>query len=363
MDRKRGWAWPRQDEPGAAERGAGAMRGSGLDRRRFLLAALAAAGVACFGAPPRRADAAPVRVAALFTGRIDDRGFMEAGYRGLMRAQGELGAAVEHLDGVPFERERQVAALRELAARKPDLVVAHGGQNNEPAKIVAAQFPEVRFVVTQGNVAAPNLASYEVLQEHSAYLAGAAAGLLTRTGVVGHMSGIRVPPGLRGRAAFAAGLRATKPTARLLSNFSGNQDDVALAKRIALAEIDAGADIIFTMLNAGRAGAIDACRERGVKQIGNVGDWVATTPDVFIGSAFADVGVTVFNAVRDLRDGRWQGGRHVRIGLEDETAVRLILASDAAAAVGARLEPFAADIRAGRLAIPTEYDGPEFTPA
>ena len=73
-----------------------------------------------------------------------------------------------------------------------------------------------------------------------------------------------------------------------------------LSKRVATAMIDARADIIFTMLNAGRTGAIEACRERGVKQIGNVRDWVAAMPTVFIASAVADSGVAVLRAVEDL---------------------------------------------------------------
>ena len=52
--------------------------------------------------------------------------------------------------------------------------------------------------MTQGLVQGSNLSSYDVLQEESAYLAGVLAALTTRTGVVGHMSGIRVPPGLKG---------------------------------------------------------------------------------------------------------------------------------------------------------------------
>jgi len=152
-------------------------------------------------------------------------------------------------------------------------VIAHGGQNNDAARSAAVDFPGTKFVVTQGNVTGQNLASYEVLQEESAFLAGALAGWATTTGIVGHMSGIRVVPGLKGRAAFANGIIHANPATRLLTNFSGNQDDNVLSKRVATAMIDARADIIFTMLNAGRTGAIEACRERGVKQIGNVRDW------------------------------------------------------------------------------------------
>ena len=60
---------------------------------------------------------------------------------------------------------------------------------------------------------------------------------MTRSGVVGHMSGIRVRPGLKGRAAFVAGVQATNPAVRVLTNFSGNQDDNALSQRVAEAEM------------------------------------------------------------------------------------------------------------------------------
>lgn len=86
------------------------------------------------------------------------------------------------------------------------MVIAHGGQNNAAARQVAPDFPAVQFVVTQGTVTGTRLSSYDVLQEESAWLTGALAGLSTRTGVVGHMSDIRVTPGLKGRAAFADGL-------------------------------------------------------------------------------------------------------------------------------------------------------------
>ena len=187
-------------------------------------------------------------------------------------------------------------------------MVAHGGQNNAAAKAIAEEFPNVRFVVTQGNVTGANLASYEVLQEHSAFLAGVLAALTTKTGVVGHMSGIRVVPGLKARAAYAHGVAFADPKVKLLTNFSGNQDDNVLSKRVALAMIDAGADVIFTMLNAGRMGAVEACRERGIQQIGNVVDWTQIAPEVFAGSALADSGQALFDAVKAVATGNFKPG-------------------------------------------------------
>lgn len=284
---------------------------------------------------------------------------MESGYRGLRRAEAELDLSISFIDKIRPEKERLADALRRLAGSGAALVIAHGGQNNAAAQEVAAEFPAIAFAVTQGNVAGENLASYDILQEQSAWLAGAAAGMLTRTGVVGHVSGIRVTPGLKGRAAFADGLRRTNPRARLLTTFCGSQDDVSLARKTALAEIDAGADILFTMLNAGIPGVIDACRARGVRQIGNVVDWVARHPDVFVGSAIADVGQGLLLACRDHALGRWKGGVVRRVGLEEPGAVRLALAAQAPAEVRAQIDNFRQDIVSGAIRVPESYEGPE----
>lgn len=306
-----------------------------------------------------KAQAKP-KVAALFAGKIDDSGFMEAGYRGLIAARDKLGVEVVWQDEIKPERDLLAAALRELAMTGAAMVIAHGGQNNEAAKLIAAEFPRTRFVVTQGNVTGPNLASYEVLQEESAFLAGALAAWMTKTGTVGHMSGIRVIPGLKGRAAYANGVAHANPAVRLLTNFSGNQDDNTLSKRVASAMIEAKADIIFTMLNAGRGGAIDACREGGAKQIGNVRDWAAAMPDVFVASAVADSGIALLRAVEDLVAGAVKTNAIEKIGLSRPDAIRLTMSPTVDEGLRKKIEALAADIKNGKVAVSTTWNGEEF---
>lgn len=334
-------------------------------RRRFSLGAAGLCAAPFLSACSNMAATAkPLHVGALFAGQLNDRGFMEAGWRGLERARTELGVRTSWIDGVQPKKELLAAALVKLAASGADLVVAHGGQNNEACAEVAARFPAVKFVVTQGAVSSANLASYDVLQEESAYLGGVLAALTTRTGVVGHMSGIRVRPGLKGRAAYAAGVHATNPDVKLLTNFSGNQDDNALSKHVASAEIAAGADVIFTMLNAGRNGVTEACREKGTRQIGNVVDWVQIDSRVFVASAIADVGIGIFEAVRDLQQKTFPAGVIRKIGLANPQAVRLTMAPDVAADTRSRIARVAADISSGLIKMPETYNGPEFaTPA
>lgn len=301
-------------------------------------------------------------IAMLLPGRIDDNGFMEAGYNGLLRIQKEFGAKISYIDGIKPERDLLAGALRELAERKPDMVIAHGGQNSEAAQIVAAEHPDIRFIVVQGHVTGPNLSSYEVLQEESAWLAGAAAGLLTETHVVSHISGIRVPPGLKGRGAFYHGLMHTNPEARFLTIFAGDQDDNVLSQRVANAEINEGADIIFTMLNAGRSGATNAMRGTKTRQIGNVIDWTIVEPGIYMASALADVGIPSVEAVRDLADGQWQAGVVKAIGLENPAAVSLALSPDVPADVRAEIDNLREQIVTDRITVATDYAGAELAP-
>jgi basic membrane protein A len=331
-------------------------------RRSFLLAGTGALALAaCAKWASQAAEHGPI--AAMFPGRIDDGGFVEAGYQGLMRIQDELRIPVRYVADVAPDEEAMKTALRGLADSDAKLVIAHGDQASAAVQRVAWEFPLQRFASIQGHLTRPNLEVYEVLQEQSAWLAGAAAGLLTRSNVVGHLSGLRVRAGLKARAAFADGLRATNPKARLLTHFTGTQDDAATAMRAAIAMIDAGADILFTMLNAGRAGAIEACRSRGVKQIGNVRDWVAAMPDVFVASAVANAGVAVLQAGRDLSDNMWKGDLTRRFGVRTPEAVRLALAPTVPGPVQERVAAYTREMAAGRIAIPDDYTGPEFSVA
>lgn len=331
------------------------------DRRRFL-----AAGGACLAAgllpwTAARARSVAPKAGLLLPGRRDDGGFMQAGFAGFEAATREMKAETVIIDGVRPQKDDLVAALRQIAAQGPSVIAAHGGQCNEAAKIVAAEQPQIQFLVIQGGVEGPNLTSYEVLQEQSAWLAGAAAALMTKTGVVGHISGIRVPPGLKGRAAYAAGVAFAKPGVKLLTTFCGEQDDAALAAKVTVAQAEAGADIIFTMLNAGRTGAIAACREKKIHQIGNVRDWFPVAPDVFLASAIADVSVAMSDGVTAALTGRLVPGQHVRLGVANGNAVRLAMAPDVPEPVRAAVAAYTADIVSGKIIVPTTYEGPEFS--
>lgn len=301
-----------------------------------------------------------LKVSMVIPGNIKDKGFMESGYNGLMKIKDDLGAEVSYKDEIKPEMNPMVKALKELAKEQPDMIIMHGGQGAEATEKVAKEYPDIEFVVTQGNVKGSNLSSYEVLQEESTYLAGAAAGLLTKSGTVGHMSGIKVVPGLKGRAAFADGLQKTNGDVELLTSFIGDQDDNTLSKKYADAQIKEGADIIFTMLNDGREGVTEALKANDLKHIGNVKDYVKENPDVFIASAVADSGMAGFIAAEKFKNDEYKPNVIEQIGLENKEAVRLTLSSDVPKKVKDEIHDLENQVKNDEIKINVDYDGPEF---
>ncbi len=295
-------------------------------------------------------------VAVVLFGPRGQGGFNQAGFAGAQRAQAALAGIEVFWCEPPAER---AAFLRALCERGFDLIIAHGGQGDAPVAALAPLFPASRFVVTQGARPAANVAVYEALQEQSAYLAGVLAASVSKSGVVAHMSGERVRPGLHGRAAFADGVRRTRPEVRLLTCFCGDQHDAALARRVVEQQADAGADVLFAMIDGGRAGAIDACRARGVSQIGNVFDWTLREPEVFIASAIADSGMCIELAARDHASGTLRMGVHRGFGLEMGDMVRLALAPRVGASALSAVESARMDLLSGAIVPATEYSAAE----
>ena len=285
--------------------------------------------------------------------------FNESGFAGAQAARA-AGHALELHWVEGQSTEQRAEALRAICRAGVDLLVAHGGQGDAPVAAVHAEFPGVAFAITQGGFEAPNVACYEVLQEQSAFLAGVLAASVSRSGTVAHMSGEKVRPGLKGRAAYAQGVAAAGNGCRLLTTFCGHQHDPELAYAVTAAQQRAGADFVFAMIDGGRDGVSRACRALPIRQIGNVIDWVARDSQVFIASAWADSGRCIHEAIEDfVRGRRVPGGTRVH-GVEAPDHVRLVLAADVPPAHRDALAPWIQRMAAGEWELEGLYEGPEF---
>jgi basic membrane protein A len=115
------------------------------------------------------------------------------------------------------------------------------------------------------------------------------------------------------------------------------------------------------MIDGGRDGVSQVCRETELRQIGNVLDWVERDPAVFVASALADSGLGVVQAIQDFQDGRFAPGSKKTYGLEFEQSVSLVMSPPLSAAHGQAIAQWRSQLISGQLHPDETYEGPELS--
>jgi basic membrane protein A len=194
-------------------------------------------------------------------GPKNDKAFNQVHYEGLLAAGEKHGVDTNYIENV-VDPQARIDAMRNLAADN-DLVIGVGGEYAEPGVTVAPQFPDVKFAVINGEAVPPNLHTYFVRQGVPAYVAGVIAADLTKTRKVGFVGGELIPPTTQSDDGFKAGVQSIDPSIEYVSTNVGNFNDAEKAKEAAAAQINAGADVIFGMVDAGFPGVVQAAAESG----------------------------------------------------------------------------------------------------
>ena len=191
-------------------------------------------------------------------------------------------------------------AMREYAEGGAQLIWGESFAVEAEARAVAADYPETAFLM--GSSGAPEGANFGVFgtrNHEAAYLAGMLAGKMSATNVFGSVGGYPIPEVNLLINAFRLGVAEVNPEATFLNGFIGAWFDPAKAKEAALAQIDAGADILF----GERIGTADAAQERGVKAIGSLIDYTPRYPGTVFANAIWNYRPTIDAIVADITAG------------------------------------------------------------
>ena len=308
------------------------------------------------------AGAFPVGLVFDIGGR-GDKSFNDAAYAGLERAQKELGVRFTTLE--TNEGSDREAQLRQLAAGDAKLVFGVGFLFTDDVRALAREFPDQKFAcvdytVNPNDTLPPNLVALKFREEEGSFLVGALAALLSRTEKVGFVGGMEIPLIRKFQAGFTAGVKAVNPKATVIVKYAGNTGaafkDPTKGKELALAEYQAGADIIFHASGSTGLGVFEAARELKKLAIGVDSDQYDEAPGVVLTSMVKRVDTAVFDTIRDLKAGQWQGGVR-EFGLADQGVTWVYDERNKALipdAVKARVDSLQAEIVAGRIQVPTE---------
>ena len=208
----------------------------------------------------------------------------------LQKQQTEGRIDYKFVDDIGYSGDME-RTLREIATQEqPDVIFGDAFGNEEAVRRVAADSPDIAFAFgSGGGPAEPNLSVFDNWIHEPAYLAGLAAGQLSKSHVLGVVGGYPVPEVNRLINAFIQGAQEADESTQVKVTFINSWFDPAAAKEAALAQISAGADVLY----AERFGVIEAASEKGLLSVGNMSDQSSLAPESVITSAVWSMEPTV----------------------------------------------------------------------
>ncbi len=267
----------------------------------------------------------PIRVGLITDqGQLDDNGFNELAFRGLTRAEDELGIegrVVESASAADY-----IPNMTALARQGYDLVIGVGFAQGDAIGKVAQKFPEVGFAIIDVDQAfvpgkPANVQGLLFREEEVGYLVGYLAGLeeKRRAGadVISAVGGMKEPPVDRFVAGYFAGAKKAVPGIKTMLAYSQDWDDQAKCKELALDQIARGSNIVFQVAGGCGLGALNAAGERDRWGIGVDADQSFLGPHILT-SAQKGVDAAVFLTIEAVQDETWKGGGNATFGLKEE---------------------------------------------
>jgi len=241
---------------------------SGLRKRHgalfVLVAAVVVGSVFVFGASGHPTKT--YTIGAALIGPKNDKSFNQAAYEGILLAikqnPGKF-KLVSTLENRATDQQRTQSI--ETLAPLVDIVVAVSNSYGPILDVEADKFPTKYFIDVAGYTAKyhKNVTGFANEWGAPAFVGGAIAATLSKSGTVGYVGGYEIPPTTQAAAGFKHGAKLINPKIKVLSNITGDFNDVAKAKQATAAELADGADVVFPFLDAGIAGSYAAGKGTG----------------------------------------------------------------------------------------------------
>ncbi|WP_257098973.1 BMP family protein [Pseudovibrio flavus] len=272
---------------------------------KTAVVAVAALGTAVFGlsSAPVQADE-PLKVAAIYTVPVEQQ-WVGRIHQALKAA--EEAGQIEYVFSENTANTDYERVMREYAEAGHQLIVGESFAVERAARAVAAEYPEVAFLMGSSfGPEEPNFAVFDNYIHEPSYLSGMIAGAMTKSNTIGMVGGFAIPEVNRLMHGFMAGAQSVNPDVKFIVNFINSWYDPPKAKEAAYAMIDNGADILY----AERFGVSDAAKEKGIYAIGNVIDTAPDYPGTILASAIWHFEPTAQKAIEAVKAGNFKADNY-----------------------------------------------------
>ena len=279
-----------------------------------------------------------------------DKSFNEAAYRGMERWKKETGQSYLEFE-IANETQRE-QALRRMAERGANPVLAIGFSQASAVSKVAKDFPKQRFVLIDQVVEQPNVQSVVFKEQEGSFLVGALAAMASKSGKLGFIGGMDVPLIRKFQCGYEQGVKYINPKAEILASMTGTTgaawNDPARGGELAKAQFARGVDVVFAAAGATGVGVYQAAKDAGKLAIGVDSNQDHLQPGTMLTSMLKRVDVAVYQSLKSTQTGVTvlglkEGGVDYA---QDEFNAKLITP-----AMKKRVETVRADIISGKLKV------------
>lgn len=239
-----------------------------------------------------------------------DKSFNEMSWNGAEAFKAATG--LEYSEFEIQEDSQREQALRRFASRGANPIVVPGFTWAEPVAVVAAEFPDTNFAIIDAVVDAPNVRSILFKEQEGSFIVGAMAALASESGTIGFVTAFDFPLLNAFGCGYVQGAKAANAEVEVLQNYIGTDfaafNDSSTAKEVGVAQIEAGADVIYAAAGGAGEGALQAAVDAGKYGIGVDSNQNYLFPGNMLTSMVKRVDVAVSNAFTDQTNGEFTAG-------------------------------------------------------
>ena len=301
--------------------------------------------------PVQAADGEGLKVALLLSGAANDQGWNQTAYEGAQKACEKYGYELAYTENL--EVADISAAFADYASAGYDVVIGHGYEFGDPALEVAETYPDTKFICTEADASADNVASYVMACEQTAYVEGIIAASTSESGKLGTIGPIPGDSLVKIIKGYEDGAKSVNPDIEVQTAWTNSFVDTQLAQEAAKAMIDNGVDVIKHCANACGNGAMTAAVEAGIWCQGDSYDQSSLAPDNILDSAIYNLDVVIDTALGSVADGSFEGDVY-NLGMADG-AVEVLLSDNLSDDVKATAQDAIDKIVSGELEVERDY--------
>jgi len=271
-----------------------------------LLVALAAAAAISLVAGIGSGSAAKTsayKVAWIYPGPHNDHGWSQAHDVGRLYVQKTLGSKIqttykENIANGP-QLQQTVASLVQQGYK-----MIFGTSYGYFDKALAAKYPDVLFEQATMIDTSKNLAEYFGAGEDTIYLSGMAAGAATKKGVLGYVVPFPTPEVIRHANAWALGVQAMHPGAKVKLVWTNSWFDIPKETRAAQSLHSAGADVLGQNVDSPATGQY--AESAGIPWVGYDSDAKSFAPHQWLTAAVYHWGPYYLRRIKAAMGGSWK---------------------------------------------------------